>query len=136
MVGTDFPYREWYPNGKTVIQVDADGEHIGRRVHVDLGLVGNAAATLTALRLLLAAKPYHGHLDSSRHHYDTWRNRQQHLAEPDYDTSTVGRLRRHVDNRDRAIRPDVLAAAIDRHAADDAVFTSDTGMSTVVELRT
>ncbi|MFL6052301.1 MAG: hypothetical protein ACJ72W_05190 [Actinoallomurus sp.] len=46
MIGTDFPYREWYPNGKTVIQVDADGEHIGRRVHVHLGLVGDAAATL------------------------------------------------------------------------------------------
>lgn len=131
MVGTNFPYREWYPSGKTVIQIDADGEHIGRRVHVDLGLVGDAAATLTALRPLLAAKPDRGHLTSSRHRYDTWHDRQRHLADPDYDSSTVGRLRRHVDNRDRAIRPEVLAATIDRHAADDAVFTSDTGMSTV-----
>jgi len=42
MIGTDFPYREWYPSGKQVIQIDARAEHIGRRVHVDLGLVGKA----------------------------------------------------------------------------------------------
>ena len=31
LVGTDFPYRDWYPTGKTVIQLDARQAHVGRR---------------------------------------------------------------------------------------------------------
>ena len=49
LVGTDFPYRDWYPTGKTVIQLDARGEHVGRRTPVQHALVGDAAATLERL---------------------------------------------------------------------------------------
>ena len=42
MVGTDFPYPDWYPTGKTVVQIDTRGEHIGRRTSVELGVVGDA----------------------------------------------------------------------------------------------
>ena len=49
LVGTDFPYRDWYPTGKTVIQLDARGEHVGRRTPVQHALVGDAAATLDRL---------------------------------------------------------------------------------------
>src|SRR3954463_8359843 len=42
MLGTDFPYRDWYPEGKVVIQVDTRGEHIGRRTAVAHGVVGDA----------------------------------------------------------------------------------------------
>ena len=54
-----------------------------------------------------------------------------HLTDPDYDHKPGGLLRRKVDNRDDRIRPELLAAAVDRHAAPDAIFTSDTGMATV-----
>ncbi|MFF4597348.1 thiamine pyrophosphate-dependent enzyme [Amycolatopsis sp. NPDC001319] len=131
MVGTDFPYRDWYPRGKTVVQIDVEGAHIGRRVPVDLGLVGDSAATLEALLPKLTTKPDRDHLARSHRRYETWRERQQHLADPDYEAGMAGRVRRQFDNRARAIRPEVLAAAIDRHAKADAVFTSDTGMSTV-----
>lgn len=61
MVGTDFPYSDWYPTGKTVVQIDARGAHIGRRTAVELGLVGHAVQT-------------------------TWRDRQLALtADPDVD---------------------------------------------------
>jgi pyruvate dehydrogenase (quinone) len=131
MVGTDFPYREWYPKAKTVVQIDSDGAHIGRRTHVDLGLVGHARPTLAALRSLLTARTDKSHLESAREKYESWTARQAHLTEPDYDHSELGRVRRLLDNREHAIRPEQLAASIDRHASDDAVFTSDTGMSTV-----
>lgn len=131
LVGTDFPYREWYPTGKTVVQIDADGTHIGRRTHVDLGLVGHAQPTLAALRPLLAPRSDRKHLDAARERYEQWTARQAHLTEPDHDRKKVGRVRRLLDNRDHKIRPEQLAACIDRHAAQDAVFTSDTGMSTV-----
>ena len=66
MVGTDFPYREWYPEGKTVIQIDARPEHLGRRTHVDLGLVGHAAPDLARLcSTRVAAKTDRSHLDDA-----------------------------------------------------------------------
>jgi pyruvate dehydrogenase (quinone) len=53
------------------------------------------------------------------------------LTDPDYDKSLIGRVREKFDNTEQRIRPEALAQAIDRHAAPDAVFTTDTGMSTV-----
>lgn len=131
LVGTDFPYREWYPEGKTVIQLDRRGEHIGRRTHVTHALVGHCAPTLAALHPLLVAKKSRDHLESTRHKYDAWRERQSHLAEPNYDHEHLGKIRKVLDNPEHAIRPEAVGAAIDRHADPDAIFTTDTGMSTV-----
>jgi pyruvate dehydrogenase (quinone) len=130
MVGTDFPYKEFYPDGKTVVQIDAAGEHIGRRHPVDHPVVGDARETLAALLPLLEAKTDTGLLDKARSSYDAWRERQQHLADPDYQRKPSGLLRRKVENPEGRIRPELLAAAVDRYAADDAIFTSDTGMAT------
>ena len=51
MLGTDFPYRQFYPQGAGVriAQVDIRAENIGRRAAVDLGVVGDVRATLEAL---------------------------------------------------------------------------------------
>lgn len=130
MVGTDFPYREWYPEGKTVIQIDSRGEHIGRRTHVDLGLVGHSRSTLEALLPLLSRHTNSDHLDDARGRYTAWRESQSRLIDPDFDHERLGRIRQALDNRAHAIRPEALAAAVDRHAASDAIFTTDTGMST------
>lgn len=130
MIGTDFPYREWYPEGKTVIQIDARGENIGRRTHVDLGLVGHSESTLQALLPLLRQRTHTGHLDAARSTYESWREGQFHLTDPDFDHQRLGRIRQAFDNREHTIRPELLAAAVDRHAAADAIFTVDTGMST------
>ena len=131
MVGTDFPYREFLPTGKTVIQLDARGSHIGRRTHVDLPLVGDAGLGLQALLPLLEQKADTSHLDDARHTYAKWQERQQQYLDPAYDRKPKGLLRRKVDNPESLIRPELLAASIDQHAASDAVFTSDTGMATV-----
>ncbi|MGH8862738.1 MAG: thiamine pyrophosphate-dependent enzyme [Jatrophihabitantaceae bacterium] len=131
MVGTDFPYRDWYPDGKTVIQIDLRPEHIGRRTHVTLGLIGHSAATLRGLIERIAPKASSAHLDKSRGEYDAWHRRQQSLTDPDFDSSLIGRIRERFDNTSDRIRPEALAQAIDRHAAPNAVFTTDTGMSTV-----
>ena len=131
LLGTDFPYREWYPKGKTVIQIDARAERIGRRVAVDLGLVGHAAPTLTALLTKLDGKDDTVHLDSSREMYEAWSTRQQSLTDPQHDSSLIGKLRERFDNADERIRPELLAQTVNRLASPDAVFTTDTGMSTV-----
>jgi len=46
MLGTDFPYRQFYPQNATIVQIDIRGEQIGRRSKVDLGLVGDVKSTL------------------------------------------------------------------------------------------
>jgi pyruvate dehydrogenase (quinone) len=131
MIGTDFPYRDWYPEGKTVIQIDARPEHIGRRTHVTLGLVGHSVPTVRELLARVTPKESTAHLDKSRDTYRTWRNRQSALTDPDFDKTLIGRVREKFDNTSDRIRPEALAQAIDRHAAPDTVFTTDTGMSTV-----
>ena len=131
LVGTDFPYREFLPKGKKVIQLDNRVAHIGRRTPVDLALVGDAGLGLQALVPLLEQKSDTGHLDSARSSYSAWRERQRQFVDPAYDRKPKGLLRRKVDNPDVRIRPELLADAVDRHATQDAVFTSDTGMATV-----
>ncbi len=131
LVGTDFPYRDFLPSGKTVIQLDVRGSHIGRRTPVDLALVGDAALGLQALLPLLEQKTDGSHLEGTRENYAKWRERQAQFTDPDYDQKPKGLLRRKVDNPDARVRPELLAATLDRHAAQDAVFTTDTGMATV-----
>ena len=131
LVGTDFPYREFYPKDTTVVQLDSRGQHIGRRTTVQHALVGDSRLTLADLLPRLERKESRTHLEDARKAYRVWHEHQAHLTDPDYDHKPKGILRRTVDNPDVRIRPELLAAAVDRHAAPDALFTSDTGMSTV-----
>lgn len=138
LLGTDFPYRDWYPTDRTVIQVDTDATHIGRRVPVDVALVGDTGATVRDLLDHLACPPAgadgardRSHLAQARERFEQWRTGQARLADPAHDTGLVGRVRSALDNRSHDVRPEALAALVDRVAAEDAVFTSDTGMATV-----
>lgn len=131
MVGTDFPYREWFPDDITTIQIDRAADHIGRRTNIDLGLVGDSALTLDALLPLLAQKAERSHLDDHLEQYERWNERQRKLADSSYDESLLGRARGLLDNSEHRIRPEAVAKLVGELAADDAVFTTDTGMSTV-----
>jgi pyruvate dehydrogenase (quinone) len=119
MLGTDFPYRQFYPNGHGVriAQVDIRPENIGRRVPVDLGVVGDVRATLTALLPLLKQKQDGTHLGRARQHYAKSRKALDDLAK-----GTPGK---------RLLHPQQIAKAISDHAAADAVFTCDVGLPTV-----
>ncbi len=131
LIGTDFPYRDFLPSGKTVIQLDVRGSHIGRRTPVDLALVGDADLGLQSLLPLLEQRTDRAHLDGALSSYASWRKRQASFTDPAHDRKPKGLLRRKVDNPDSLIRPELLASALNRHAAPDAVFTTDTGMATV-----
>jgi pyruvate dehydrogenase (quinone) len=131
MVGTDFPYVDWYPKGKVVVQIDIRGEHIGRRTTVDVGVIGDARLALAGLLERVDAKTDRTLLDEHRDQYDHWRERQLKLADPEHDERLRGRARAALDNPEHRVRPEALAAAVDAHADEDAIFTSDTGMSTV-----
>ncbi|MFE2531357.1 thiamine pyrophosphate-dependent enzyme [Streptomyces sp. NPDC059371] len=131
MLGTDFPYRDWYPKDCKVVQIDAREDHLGRRVPVTVGLAGDVGATLRGLLPLLKAASDRAHLDDARERFAHWQEGQQRLADPDHERRLTGKMRAALDNRDHEIRPESLAAAVDRFADQDAIFTSDTGMATV-----
>jgi pyruvate dehydrogenase (quinone) len=117
MLGTDFPYPQFYPDGAKVIQVDVRGRHLGRRTPVDLGLVGTVADTVAALQPLLQQKTDSQHLDRSLRHYRKTRKAMDELA---------------VNDRDRTpIRPEYVAGLVNQLASEDAVFTVDVGSPVV-----
>ena len=113
MLGTDFPYRSFYPEGVPVIQVDVRGERIGRRVPVRVPLVGTVRDTVDALLPLITAKTGSSHLDRMTAHYRRARARLDKLAKD----------RQHAS----PLHPQYVAATIDRLAAADAMFTADVG---------
>ncbi len=131
MIGSDFPYRDWFSEDAPVIQVDLVAEHIGRRAPVTLGLVGDAKSTVAELNGLVAQKTDRSHLDKITAKYERWRDRQARLADPSHDDHLVGQVRAVLDNPEHSIRPEAVAAIVGRLADDDAIFATDTGMSTV-----
>ncbi|EFV13806.1 ubiquinone-dependent pyruvate dehydrogenase [Segniliparus rugosus] len=117
MLGTDFPYRQFYPEDATIVQVDVRGRQLGRRVPIDLGLVGTVKDTVAALLPLLRRNESSEHLDRAVKHYRKTRKSLDALA---------------VNDRDHTpIRPEYVAGLVDRLAADDAVFTVDVGSPVV-----
>jgi pyruvate dehydrogenase (quinone) len=113
MLGTDFPYRQFYPQNAAVIQVDIRGRHLGRRTPIDVGLLGTVKDTIDALKPLLHNKADGDHLNQALQHYRKTRASLDALA---------------VNDRDRTpIRPEYVAGTIDWLAAENAVFTFDVG---------
>jgi pyruvate dehydrogenase (quinone) len=117
MLGTDFPYQQFYPDNAKVIQVDIRGRNLGRRTPIDLGLVGTVEDTLAALQPLLRQKDRRDHLDRALRHYGKTRKSLDELA---------------TNDRDRTpIRPEYVAGLTNQLATDDAVFTVDVGSPVV-----
>jgi pyruvate dehydrogenase (quinone) len=118
MLGTDFPYQQFYPPNAYIIQVDIRGKQIGRRTKVNLGLVGDIHDTLVALKPLIKQKSDDkGHLRASLDHYKKSRE--------DLDSYAVGEPGR------TPIHPQYVAKIINDVAADDAIFTCDVGTPTL-----
>jgi pyruvate dehydrogenase (quinone) len=117
MLGTDFPYQQFYPEKATIIQVDIRGEQIGRRTKVDLGVVGDVKTTLRALLPNLTEKTDDQHLSSSIQHYQKARAALDDLA--------VG------ETGQKSIHPQYVAKVINELAGKDAIFTCDVGTPTI-----
>jgi pyruvate dehydrogenase (quinone) len=117
MLGTDFPYQQFYPKNAKIIQVDVRGEQIGRRAPVDLGLIGKVNDTLQALVPLLEDKNDTSYLDKCLSNYQQARQGLDDLA-----VGEPGRT---------PIHPQYVAKLIDELASEDAVFTCDVGTPTV-----
>jgi pyruvate dehydrogenase (quinone) len=118
MIGTDFPYRQFFPDDAIVVQIDVRGEQLGRRTKVDHGLIGDARTTIAALLPRLAQNEFDAHLKASLEHYRTARQGLDELA-------SDGHGRRPI------IHPQYLARVLDELAARDAIFSCDVGTPTI-----
>jgi pyruvate dehydrogenase (quinone) len=117
MLGTDFPYQQFFPEDAKIIQIDSRPEQIGKRTKVDIGLVGDVKATLEALTPQVTPKQNRNHLDQCLEHYRNARKGLDDLA-----TGVPGR---------KPIHPQYLAKIVDELATEDAVFTCDVGIPTI-----
>jgi pyruvate dehydrogenase (quinone) len=117
MLGTDFPYQQFFPENARTIQVDLRREQLGRRTRLDLGLVGDVKTTLDALLPLITRKTDRAHLEASLKHYRKARQELDDLA--------TGKP------EETPIHPQLVARTLDALATDDAVFTCDVGTPTV-----
>ncbi|UQA77279.1 ubiquinone-dependent pyruvate dehydrogenase [Sphingobacterium siyangense] len=117
LLGTDFPYKDFIPTNKTIVQIDIEGEKLGRRSIVDYGLVGDIKHTLKAVLPFVEARSDTKFLEKQLASY----------AKVKEDLMT------YVDDSgsECAIQPEFVAHTIDQKASDDAIFLLDTGMCCV-----
>jgi pyruvate dehydrogenase (quinone) len=117
MLGTDFPYRQFFPKDATIVQIDVRGEQLGRRTKVDYGFVGDTKTTLRALLPQLEQNQSDEHLQTSLEHYRKARKGLDELATEEHGM--------------KPIHPQYVARVLDELAAKDAIFTCDVGTPTI-----
>jgi pyruvate dehydrogenase (quinone) len=121
LLGTDFPYTPFYPQDKDIVQIDLKPENLGRRAKLTMGLFGDIRTTLKTLIPLLTEKPDTSFLDAQLHIH---RKVQEHLNTYVKDQGTTDLL-----------HPEAIASMVNTLAAEDAIFTCDTGMCNVWSAR-
>lgn len=117
MLGTDFPYRQFYPTDAKIIQVDRNPQALGRRATLDLGIAADVSETIDALLPRLTRKTDRSFLETSLKHYVKARQGLDDLAQP--------------SKANRPIHPQYVARLLSDLADDDAIFTADVGSPTV-----
>ncbi|HEY2534752.1 MAG TPA: ubiquinone-dependent pyruvate dehydrogenase [Xanthobacteraceae bacterium] len=113
ILGADFPYRQFFPEGAAIAQIDLRPEALGNRCPLDLGLLGSVKETLSALLPALEQKVDTEHLDDALADYQAARRDLDALAES----------RPHGTE----IHPQYVTKVVSNLAAADAIFTCDVG---------
>jgi pyruvate dehydrogenase (quinone)/pyruvate oxidase len=116
IVGSAFPYIEFYPQpGKVrAVQIDIDPARIGLRYPVECGLVGDSARVLRALLPLLDPHSDRSFLDRAQKGVKEWRTL----------------LKDQGTRSDVPMKPQVVAYELNKLLADDAIIAVDTGTVT------
>jgi pyruvate dehydrogenase (quinone) len=116
LLGTDFPYRQFYPKDARIAQIDIRGENLGKRCRLELGIIGDVKETLRQLTPRLEKKNDDRHLQTALAHYKAARA-ELDLVKP--------------SSQHKPIHPQLVAATVSNLAGDDAIFCADVGEPTV-----
>ena len=119
LLGTDFAYTQFYPDKATIIQVDEDGTHLGRRHPVNMGLIGDVKSTAAALLKYVDEKTDTAFLDQCL----------KTKAEAEKAEAKETSVSKSI------IHPQYLVSLINQYADDDALVTGDCGSPMVWLLR-
>jgi pyruvate dehydrogenase (quinone) len=117
LLGTDFPYQNFMPLKNKIIQIDESGERLGRRAKLHMGLCGDIKDTLQVLLPFIDIKEDDSFLNAQLNLYGKVKEQQQTFID--------------LRGEENKIQPEFLADTIDKLAADNAIFTVDTGMCCV-----
>jgi len=125
MLGSDFPYQQFYPKGKEIIQINTAAEHLGKRAGIKQGLVGDVTETLKLLIPLLKNHTHDAFLKQIQKKRAEW----EALC-----------LKRATRTAKKVAHPQAVAYAINKYAQDNTIFTADTGeviiwMAQFIEMR-
>jgi pyruvate dehydrogenase (quinone) len=113
MLGTDFPYRQFYPEGVTIAQVDLRAEALGNRCPIELGVLGTVKDTLSELLPMIPEKTDSSFLKRALEDYRNARKALDALAEPEAGSHTI--------------HPQYVTRLVSEIADDDAIFSCDVG---------
>lgn len=119
MVGTDFPYQDFYPDSTRAIQIECNPLHLGRRHPLEVGLVGHARPTLRKLLERIEVAPARGFLEQAQAHR---RHQLEHFAKQEAVSGAP-------------VPPQRVPARACALASDEAIFVCDTGEVTVWSAR-
>lgn len=117
MLGTDFPYRPFYPRKAKIVQIDHDPTALGRRAPLTLGIAADVSETISVLLPLLDERQDRAFLDAALQHYRHARKELDSLAAP----APVG----------RPLHPQYLARRVNELASEDAIIAAEVGTPTV-----
>ena len=117
LLGTNFPLNDFYPKKPKKVQVDLRPSNIGRRTHIDMGLVGDIRDTVSALLPLVAQKHETHDLNRALKATKEWRENMSHYVTRGPELTPI--------------RPEYLVSTIDELASDDAVVCADTGTACI-----
>lgn len=120
LLGCDFAWRQFYPDKATILQVDLDGTHLGRRHPVDIGVVGDIGPTLEALLPRITPREDDSFVNECLDHHRK---------------AVAAQAKHATEGKRGAIHPQYLTEMISRHADADAIFTADGGSPMVWCLR-
>jgi pyruvate dehydrogenase (quinone) len=113
LLGTDFPYRPFFPEHARIAQIDIRPEALGNRTPIELGLLGGEKETVAALVPLIDQRDDQTHLDAALHHYAKARRDLDALSESGPNSSVI--------------HPQYVMRLVSELASDDAIFTCDVG---------
>jgi pyruvate dehydrogenase (quinone) len=117
ILGSAFPYREFYPKNSKIIQIDIDAASLGRHTQVDCAILGDVKSSL---ELLISEVKMNNDTDFVNECLEHYKNARKKFDE-----------QASSESKSNVIHPQFVTRLLNEKANEDAIFTFDVGTPTV-----